>query len=143
MTRRSFAKIIVGTAAYCSCFQLYSFAMTDSGNISKKDKNDQNPGDEEKLVAVCGMYCGACPSYIVTHTDDEEKKKTVLKPILSGPWKLKITDLVCDGCLGADRILPSCRNCDKKLCSYNKQRVARCSDCPDFPCPRIIDGDKS
>lgn len=133
-------------AAGCACFQFHSFAIADSGNISKQVNNDQNSGDREKLVATCGMYCGACPTYIAAQTNDEEKKKTVLKQLnqlLPEPAKLKIEDLVCDGCMGAGRIYPSCRSCAIRSCTGDKQDVARCSDCPDFPCSRITDFNKA
>lgn len=146
ITRKSFVKTMAGAAAGCACFQLHSFAIADSGNISKQAKSDQNPGNKEGLVAVCGMYCGACPAYIITHGNDDEKQKALLKLLeqsLPKPMKLKAEDLVCDGCLGAGRIFPGCRSCATRSCSIAKQDVARCSDCPDFPCSRIIDKNKA
>jgi hypothetical protein len=143
ITRNSFVKTMAGAAAACACFQLHSFAIADSGNISKQAKSDQNPGNKEGLVAVCGMYCGACPTYIASQTNDEEKKKTVLKQFLALSAKLKTEDFVCDGCMGIGRIYPGCRGCAIRSCPNGKQGVSRCSDCPDFPCSRIIDSNKA
>jgi hypothetical protein len=145
ITRKSFVKTMACAVAGCACFQLHSFAIDDSGNISKQVKSDQNSGDKEKLVAICGMYCGACPSYIITHSNDEERQKALLKQLeqfLPKPMKLKAEDFVCDGCKGDGRIYPGCRSCATRSCS-DKKKVARCSDCPDFPCSRITDSNKT
>lgn len=135
ITRRSFVKTMCGAAAGCACFQLNCFASDDliSGNSSELSKRDKIPGNKEHLVAVCGLYCGACPVYIATQTKDEEKQKALLKQFSSRP----IEDLLCDGCIGGGRLFPSCRTCAIRACPNDKQDVVRCSDCPDLPCSRI------
>ena len=129
MTRRTFVKGVAGAAVSCACLQLNCFAApaSDAGN------------PEENLVAVCGLYCGACPMYIATQSKDEEKQMALLKQFSSGPMKLKKEDLLCDGCIGAERVASFCRDCAIRKCPDDKQNVARCSDCKDFPCSRITD----
>jgi hypothetical protein len=143
ITRRCFSKPMACATTGCVCFKLNSFAIDDSGNISKQAKSDQYSRDKEKLVAVCGMYCGACPTYIASQTNDEEKKRTVLKQFLALSARLKTEDFVCDGCMSAGRIYPGCRGYAIRSCPNGKQGVARCSDCPDFPCSRITDSNKA
>jgi len=79
---------------------------------------------KERLAAACGTYCGACPSYIAAHSEDER----IQRP---NPWGR------CDGCLGGGQLAPHCRACAIRLCAASKPRVTRCSDCGELPCHRI------
>jgi len=140
ITRRRFVKEIVGAVVCCASLQLDCLAAPAliSGNNDGQEKKAQEAGTgKENLVAVCGLYCGACPMYIATQTNDEQKQSALLKQFSSGPMKLKMEDLLCDGCIGNGRVASFCRNCPIRLCPADKQNVARCSDCPDFPCSRI------
>ena len=85
---------------------------------------DQDGKGKERLAAACGTYCGACPSYIATHSEDEE----IQRP---NPWG------DCDGCLGGGKLAAHCRACGIRLCAANKRSVTRCSDCEELPCHRI------
>jgi hypothetical protein len=118
-TRREFVKEVAGTAFACTLVGL------------------DTAGGGEKLVAVCGLYCGACPMYLATNDNNEQKRKERLQQFLSGKMKLAQEDLLCDGCLGNARLATFCRKCAIRLCPANKSNVTRCSDCPDFPCSRI------
>ena len=132
MTRRTFVKGVAGVAVGCACLQLDCLVTSASepDNITK---------DKENLVAVCGLYCGACPMYLATQSNDEEKLKAMLKQFSNGPAKLKTEDILCDGCIGNGRIASFCRDCAMRKCPDDKQDVTRCSDCQDFPCSRITD----
>jgi len=141
-TRRRFVKEIAGAAVCCACLRLDGSAAPpwiSEHNAEDDKKVQQSGGAEEHLVAVCGLYCGACPMYIATQNDDEQKRQALLKQFSSGPMKLKMEDLLCDGCLGNGRVASFCRTCAIRACPKDKQNVARCSDCTDFPCSRITD----
>jgi hypothetical protein len=140
MTRRMFVQEIAGAAFCCACLELDCLAAPSviSKNIDDQSKKVQETGTgKENLVAVCGLYCGACPMYIATQTNDEQKQSALLKQFSSGPMKFKMEDLLCDGCIGNGRVASFCRSCPIRSCPVDKQNVARCSDCPDFPCSRI------
>ena len=107
MTRRRFVKGMAGTAVCCACLQLEGLAAHAgiSANGDEKGKKAENVGnDKEQLVAVCGLYCGACPMYLATQSKDEQKQNALLKQFSSGPMKLKLEDLLCDGCIGNGRV---------------------------------------
>jgi hypothetical protein len=134
LTRRSFVKGIAGAAVGCACYRLNCFAATDSVWKTSEEEDDKK---KENLVAVCGLYCGACPMYIATQTGDEQKQRDLLKQFSAGPMKLKLEDLLCDGCIGGDRVASFCRSCEMRACPNDKKDVVRCSDCSEFPCSRI------
>ena len=77
-----------------------------------------------QLAAACGTYCGACPSYLARHSEDE----SIERP---NPWG------DCDGCLSGGLLASHCRACSIRLCALNKQDVTRCSDCGELPCYRV------
>ena len=64
---------------------------------------------DEQCVAICGLFCGACPAY----------------------------PLQCHGCL-SDFVRDVCRECEHGFRKCAKaHHVQRCSDCAQFPCPRL------
>ena len=142
MTRRKFIKGMAGTAVCCTCFRLDSltvYAGISATGDEKGEKATKVGNDKEQLVAVCGLYCGACPMYLATQSNDEQKQKELLKRFSSGPMKLKLEDVLCDGCIGNGRVASFCLNCAIRKCPNDKQNITLCSDCPDFPCSRITD----
>jgi hypothetical protein len=124
-SRRTFFKGLAGAAV---AGMLIDREIMPQGNSGAK---------REGLVAVCGLYCGACPMYLATHSDDEQKRKQLLQRFSSGSRKLTWEDIQCDGCLGNGRLASFCRKEAIRLCPADKSNVTRCSDCPDFPCSRI------
>ena len=143
ITRRRFVKKIAG-AAFC-CAWLQADCLKASELIPKNTDEGGNRVQEsgmgkENLVAVCGLYCGACPMYIATQSNDEQKQNTLLKRFSSGPVEFTIEDILCDGCISnGTRVASFCKRCAIRACPTDKQNVVRCSDCPDFPCSRITD----
>jgi hypothetical protein len=74
--------------------------------------------DPADLFAPCGMNCLVCYAHL-------RKKKP------------------CDGCLAADtHKTERCKSCFIKQCAQQKGLVY-CFDCPDFPCQRIKNLEKS
>ena len=68
ITRKKFLKGVAGAAVCCACFSLDCSA--DSKENSKDKIKDGN--GKVHLAAACGTYCGACPAYIATHSEDEQ-----------------------------------------------------------------------
>ena len=133
-TRRKFFKDVAGAAITGALIGLEATKRTAAG--ATRQEHTEN---DKHLVAVCGLYCGACPMYLATHSNDEQKQKALIEQFSSGPMKLSWEDIQCDGCLGNGRLATFCRDEAIRLCPTSKSSVARCSDCPDFPCPRITD----
>ncbi len=124
-TRREFVERLTGTV----------FAGALIGFHSAEAVETTEGG--EKLVAVCGLYCGACPMYLATKQNSDEKFNALMKQFGAGPSALKKEDLLCDGCLGGGRLASFCRKCAMRDCAAGKQNVKRCSDCSEFACSRI------
>lgn len=123
-SRRQFVRDVAGTAV---CGML----------IGLESKAQEGSKKGENLVAVCGLYCGACPMYLATQDPDEQKRKELIQRFSSDPRKLTWEDIQCDGCLGNGHLASFCRNEAIRLCPRSKSNVTYCSDCPDFPCERI------
>jgi hypothetical protein len=90
---------------------------------------------EGQLGAVCGLYCGACTIYRLTHDIDRKDKEVALKA-MSERMKAPVEEIHCEGCL-SDDVMFFCRRCEMKKCATSKPGVIRCSDCVDFPCEII------
>lgn len=88
----------------------------------------------EHLVAVCGLYCGACTLYR-TRRDNNPQQLEELQRNLSQRGQEVTLD--CDGCLSGGRLTPYCQECKMRLCAAEKPEVTRCSDCAEFPCSLI------
>jgi hypothetical protein len=99
-------------------------ATGDTSAASGGGASPTATASSEHLAAACGTYCGACPSYIAKHSEDE----TVQRP---NPWG------DCDGCLSGGMLAAHCQTCRIRLCAANRQNVTRCSDCDELPCYRV------
>ena len=92
----------------------------------------------EKLVAPCGLYCGACPMFLATQQKDDQKIKALYQQFsASGKMKIAAEDLLCDGCIAGGRVASFCRVCQIRDCASKKAKSSRCSECSDFACSRI------
>jgi hypothetical protein len=91
----------------------------------------------EKLVAPCGLYCGACPMYLATQENNEKRFESLMQQFSAGKMQFKREDLLCDGCIGGGRVASFCRSCTMRSCAAGKSNVTRCSDCPDVPCAKV------
>jgi len=94
-------------------------------------------GNREKLVAPCGLYCGACPMYLATQEKDETRMKSILQQFSSGQRKFAMEDLLCDGCIAGGRVAAFCLKCGIRDCAAKKTDGKRCAGCSDFACSRI------
>ena len=126
-TRREFVKGIAGAAA----------AGLMCAN-RKSVRADEAPGNGENLVATCGLYCGACPIYLDTQSRSDQKTREFMRQLGSGQTAIRREDFLCDGCQGKGRLISFCAKCAIRSCAQGKG-IARCSDCPEFPCARLTD----
>jgi len=126
-TRREFVIGVAGGAVVCT--------LAGRGGIAAAAPN--GPENKEKLVAPCGLYCGACPMYLATKEKDEQKTKELLQRFSGPNSKFALEDLQCDGCIGGGRLASFCRKCNMRACAETKQKVTRCADCKEFPCSLI------
>ena len=98
-----------------------------------------NSQQRRKLVAPCGLYCGACFIYIARKRCDEAALDAAAKGITERRgWVIKPKeDLVCDGCLSSQLAIV-CSRCVMRACALEKG-ITYCAQCADFPCQTIID----
>jgi hypothetical protein len=127
-TRRAFVKGITGAAVAGGlvCLEI------------KNARAMQAPSNGEKLVATCGLYCGACPMFLDSQTGSDRKTKEFMQYMGLKLTEIKREDFQCEGCLGKGKIIPFCAKCNIRACAEGK-KIAHCSECSEFPCVRISD----
>ena len=90
--------------------------------------------DARKLVGICGLYCGTCPSYLAYRKNDME-----LLEKMSRERGYSIEELRCDGCL-SDKVASHCVDCRHGFRKFSAEKqVTWCFECTDFPCQRLRD----
>jgi benzoyl-CoA reductase/2-hydroxyglutaryl-CoA dehydratase subunit BcrC/BadD/HgdB len=93
-----------------------------------------------ELIAVCGLYCGACGIYQATQDKNEAKLEEFARGLSERTGKeFTLEDVRCDGCLVNDRLDLWCQNCQIRVCEKLQSGKIRCSDCTEFPCKRLTD----
>jgi hypothetical protein len=125
-TRREFVKEVAGAALIGSLAGVKAIA----GEVPKAPEN------KEKLVAPCGLYCGACPMFLASREKDEKKVQVLLQQFSIRGAGIP-ENMQCDGCIGGGRIASFCRMCAMRDCAEKTKKVTRCADCSDFPCSKI------
>ena len=90
--------------------------------------------DVSKLVGICGLYCGTCPSYLAYRKKDIEYMEK-----RSQEEGCSLDELRCDGCL-SDNVSVHCKDCRHgfRACAADKQENW-CFECDEFPCQRLKD----
>jgi len=98
-----------------------------------------NGKERVNLVAPCGLYCGACSTYVARKRGDEEALDTMAKRITEhlGVMIKPEDDLICNGCLSS-QVAVFCRRCALRACAIEK-KVTYCVQCSDFPCQILTD----
>ena len=90
-------------------------------------KEQKHSGElDNKLAAVCGLYCKACSLYIAT-TEDPERLKT-----LATRLQLSEEAIKCYGCR-SDKRGPYCEKCKTFACAAER-RIDFCIECAKYPC---------
>jgi hypothetical protein len=134
-SRRKFVQKIAGALVSAPCIGRALTLSAQNPAVTGAQKAVEGSG--ERLVAPCGLYCGACPMYLASQDKDEQKMKMLMQQFAGGKMQLKQEDLLCDGCIANGRVASFCRKCAIRACAEGKSNVTRCSDCSDFPCSRI------
>ena len=125
ITRREF---VVGVTCCAACTSVAEkLAGQDVGNSGN-----------EKLVSPCGLYCGACPMYLATQENNEERMSSRFGAKANSKQP-SLENMRCDGCLGGGPTPAHVPKCAIKLCAAEKTKTGRCSECAEFPCGRISD----
>ena len=90
--------------------------------------------DVQKLVGICGLYCGTCPNYLACRENDAEQLERI-----SQKYGIPAEEIRCDGCL-SDRVMSFCKECPHGFRQCTSQhKVTWCFECSDFPCQRLKD----
>ncbi len=85
-------------------------------------------------IAFCGDNCEACPRYVATLTNNEEKLKEIalLKKKVGWSYDLEnLEKMKCQGC----QDIQKCEYAVKECCVEKK--IENCGLCVDYPCERI------
>jgi hypothetical protein len=90
--------------------------------------------DLNKLVGICGLYCGTCPYFLAYRKNDIKYIER-----MSQENKCSLDELRCDGCL-SDNVAAHCKDCRHgfRTCAAEK-KVTWCFECDAFPCQRLKD----
>lgn len=86
-------------------------------------------GEPNPLVAVCGLYCGACSVYLATQDDPIRLARLATK------LGQTVEDTRCHGCRAEVRS-KHCRSCELAACAANRGHEV-CGQCADYPCERF------
>ncbi len=90
--------------------------------------------DDRKLVGICGIYCGTCPSYLAQQQNDIAELEQRARE-----RNFTIEEVRCNGC-HSDKVMPTCVECKSgfRKCA-SEHGVTWCFECADFPCQRLED----
>lgn len=84
------------------------------------------PEEPHPLVAVCGLYCGACGVYLATQEDPIRLER------LAAKLGQSVEETRCQGCRSLVRSL-HCRSCEFTACAASRGHFI-CGECQDYPC---------
>jgi Protein of unknown function (DUF3795) len=88
-----------------------------------------------KMLAVCGLDCTTCRSYIATKENDYSKLAETAK-LWSRPEEEFIPeDIPCEGC-HTERLHKFCRRCPVRLCAKPRS-IINCGDCSEYTCGKL------
>ena len=102
-------------------------------------------GNEEKLIAYCGLDCGQCPAYIAIESNDDNFRKTTAKE-----WTeryrndnrnrppVEPEDINCSGCLSNGPMYMYCSQCKIRKCALGKG-VKNCKECEEYKCAELTE----
>jgi predicted RNA-binding Zn-ribbon protein involved in translation (DUF1610 family) len=95
------------------------------------ERNDENlRAPDQRLAAVCGLFCPACTIFIGTREDPERLKA------LSKWIGLPVEELRCEGCRSEKRCFFCRDQCKMVKCAAAKG-LDFCGGCGDYPCPGL------
>ncbi len=94
-----------------------------------------------KIIAVCGLDCAACPAYIASmNNDDALRKKTAAEWSKMYNFNCTPEMVNCHGCLATDGVqIGHCAECGMRLCAMKKGH-ATCASCNEYEsCAQLQD----
>lgn len=103
---------------------------------------EQNKGTApaaKKTLAMCGLDCASCPSFIAYQTNDQALRvKTAAEWSKQFKAEIKPEAINCVGCLKTKGVLfDHCNKCDIRKCGLAR-KVRNCALCPDYAsCEKI------
>jgi hypothetical protein len=89
---------------------------------------------DRKLMAPCGLYCGACGVYIATRDKNEK-----FKQVMGNLYGTKPEETACLGCMQTDppeMLYGYCKMCSIRDCVRGKGFYS-CHQCEKWPCDMI------
>jgi len=95
--------------------------------------------EQEKLIAPCGLYCGACSIRLAGKRGDLNLLNQIAEVLTAQEGRpIRREDLACDGCLSNEVVAIVCRDCELRACALEKG-FRHCSECPESPCKALVD----
>lgn len=92
----------------------------------------------EKMIAVCGIKCHECPSFLATQENDDLRRKEVAE-MWSKEFQaaFKPEDINCDGCTsGKERLFSHCLVCEIRKCGMGRN-MKNCAHCDEYICTKL------
>ena len=93
-----------------------------------------------EIIAICGLICTECPTYLATQKNDDDERQKVAEQ-WSKLFKMKIEpdDINCDGCLSeSERHFNYCTVCKIRQCGKGKG-VQNCAYCAFYAyCAKVV-----
>ena len=89
-----------------------------------------------QILGACGLKCNECKAFKATQADDKEKLAELAKEWGSTDNPYTVEDMRCTGCM-SDVVYKGCTSCDVRGCAI-ENKVANCSQCNEFTCPKIL-----
>lgn len=89
---------------------------------------------DRRLMAPCGLYCGACGVYIATRDQNEK-----FREVMGNLYQTKPEDTQCLGCMQKEppeKLYGYCAMCDIRNCVREKGFYS-CHQCDQWPCGLI------
>jgi hypothetical protein len=86
-----------------------------------------------KLIAVCGLDCAACPAYLASMTNDDAlRAKTAAEWSKAFGFECTPGMVNCHGCHATDGVqIGHCADCGIRLCALGKSHK-NCAPCPEY-----------
>ena len=90
------------------------------------------------MIAGCGLDCTACPVFIATRENSDEKREKVAREWSKlFKYEFKKEDMNCEGCKSAGgRLFGHCANCDIRKC-VSEKKIENCAHCGDYACEKL------
>ena len=101
------------------------FTAEERMETGRETQEPSNP-----LVAVCGLYCGACGVYLASQEDPVRLER------LAAKLGQSVEETRCQGCR-SDARSQHCQSCEFTACAASRGHFV-CSECKDYPCAPFV-----